>query len=152
MSALWSLGFSTVTKLPLLVLLPASDAWGFNNAWLFRTILLAKSPQITLTFPYFTYNNLFTYMLLRDEWNGYADQRKALRVTSPRGTQRSTNRLQLPYYFPVLLMVLSSLLHWLTSQAIFLVRIAYPYEQPSGQEAKGVRPYPLDFGIFTQAF
>lgn len=62
-------------------------------------------------------------MLLADEWNGYAYERKMLRVTSPREKQRSTYGLQLPYRYAVPLMIMSGLLHWLVSQSIFIARI-----------------------------
>ena len=40
----------------------------------------------------------------------------------PRGLQRSTYRLQLPYKYGLPLLLLSALLHWLVSQSLFLVR------------------------------
>ena len=48
--------------------------------------------------------------------------RKGPRVSAvPHGEQRSTYFLQLPYKIAFPLMVLSGMLHWLTSQSIFLV-------------------------------
>lgn len=62
-------------------------------------------------------------MCLSREWNSYATHRKALRVSSARGEQRSTYWLQLPYRYSVPLLIASVALHWLVSQSIFLVRI-----------------------------
>lgn len=62
-------------------------------------------------------------MLLADELNGYAHQRKALRVTSPTGKQRSTYPLHIPYAYSVPLLVIFGMLHWLVSQSLFLARV-----------------------------
>lgn len=78
-------------------------------------VLVANSPQFLLSFLYFAYNSLWTYMLLTDEWASYARRRKPLRVTSPTGIQRSTYRLQLLYRYGIPLMLMSGLLHWLVS-------------------------------------
>ncbi|KAL8635766.1 MAG: hypothetical protein Q9228_006781, partial [Teloschistes exilis] len=126
--AIWNLGYGTVTSQSLLaknVLLPGSGG-------LFITVLLANLPQLFLSFLYLAYNALFTYMLLAQEWSGYAHHRKPLRVTWPKGTQRSTYRLQLPYTYGIPLMVFSGALHWLVSQSIFLARVTV--FDPSGAE------------------
>lgn len=62
-------------------------------------------------------------MLLTQEWCGYAMKRKGLRVSSPKGIQRGTYRLQLPYRYGIPVLVGSGVLHWLVSQSIFLARI-----------------------------
>ena len=85
--------------------------------------LIANSPQLVLTFAYFTFNGIFTCMLLGREWSGYARSRKTLRVSSPKDMQRGTYRLQLPYHYGAPLLVLSGALHWLVSQSIFLARV-----------------------------
>lgn len=61
-------------------------------------------------------------MVMAKEWSEFAHSRKPLRVTSPFGQQRLTYWLSLPYRFAIPLLVASMLLHWLTSQAIFLDR------------------------------
>jgi hypothetical protein len=87
-------------------------------------ILIANLAQPVLSFLYFSYNGLFTAMLLGFEWVSYAHHRKGLRVSRPaEGAQRSTYFLQLPYRFALPLMVLSGVLHWLVSQSIFLVAV-----------------------------
>jgi hypothetical protein len=92
-------------------------------AGLMAAVLVANSPQLIVTFCYLLYNGLFTAMHLSHEYSGYAKQRKPLRVTTPRGAQRSTYWLQLPYTYGLPLIVASAVLHWLVSQSIFLVRI-----------------------------
>lgn len=49
--------------------------------------------------------------------------RKSLRVTEPRGLQRSTYHLHLPLRYSVPLVAVSATLHWIISQSIFLARI-----------------------------
>jgi hypothetical protein len=93
---------------------------------LLHLILLANTPQLVLSFLYFSYNALFTAMLLGYEWVSYSQKRKGLRVShQPSGAQRSTYFLQLPYRFGIPLLILSGTLHWLVSQSIFLTAIEY---------------------------
>lgn len=87
------------------------------------TVLVANSPQIILSFLYFSYNGIFTCMLLAKEWSTYGSKSNFLRVTTPNGRQRSTYRLQLPYRYGVPLLIVSGALHWFVSQSIFLARV-----------------------------
>jgi hypothetical protein len=106
---------------------------------LISNAVIANTPQLVLSFLYFSYNALFTAMLMGYEWVSYSHKRKGLRVThQPSGAQRSTYFLQLPYRFGIPLMVLSGILHWLVSQSIFL--IAIDFYDASGNP--GVRPTP----------
>ena len=114
---LWSLGFGNVS---------AKTIIGFKfrgSAGIILLILISNAPQIILSFLYFSFNGLLTCMLLAEEWSGYSDHRKAIRVSSPKEQQRTTYRLQLPYKYGVPLIVASSILHWLVSQSIFFARI-----------------------------
>ena len=113
-SYIWSLGLGRVTSVSLLRL---------SHESLFPTILLANSPQIVLSCFYVTLNGILTSMLLADELNGYARERKTLRVTSPKGKQRSTYRLHIPYRYGVPLLIIFGILHWLVSQSLFLARV-----------------------------
>jgi hypothetical protein len=62
-------------------------------------------------------------MLLSNEWGSFRDDRKPLRVSSPRGYQRSTYFLQLPYIYAIPLLIMCGILHWLVSQSIFLANV-----------------------------
>jgi hypothetical protein len=63
-----------------------------------------------------------TVMSLARELPRYGLRQNGLRVsTNPRGAQRSTYFLQLPYRFGIPIIVATSVLHWLLSQSIFLV-------------------------------
>lgn len=85
--------------------------------------VVANIPQLLLSILFLGFNSLYTCMLLADEWNGYAHERKPLRVSQPSWKQRSTYFLQLPYRYGVPLMVVSTLLHWLLSESLFLARV-----------------------------
>ena len=69
-----------------------------------------------------------TSMWLAGEFNDFATERKALRVSNATGAQRSTHFLQLPYKIAIPLMAMSGLLHWLISQSVFLAVVA-EYDQ-----------------------
>ena len=94
-------------------------------------ILIANSAQAILSFLFLTYYGLFTCTLRNGEWSSYAYERKGLRVATPKGAQRSTYRLQLPYKYGVHSLLVSGLLHWLVSQSVFLAKIAiYSITEP----------------------
>jgi len=84
---------------------------------------LANIPQLLLSSCYFTINQFCTSMAGAEEWNNLATSRKGLRVTQPYDHQRSTYFLELPYRWSLPLLAISGTLHWLMSQAFFLVRI-----------------------------
>ena len=87
-----------------------------------KMVFITNIPQIFLTALYFIYNSLYTAMLSEDEWQRLASHRKALRVTSPKGQQRSTYFLSLPYRYSVPMTISFAFLHWLCSQSLFLAR------------------------------
>jgi hypothetical protein len=119
---IWGLGIgeaSTVTTLALDT--PTAAVEG-----LISNVFIANVSQPILSFMYFMYNGLFTAMCGALEWESFFRNRKGLRVSGDAvGHQRSTYFLALPYRFGLPLMVLSSVLHWLVSQSIFLVDIDY---------------------------
>jgi hypothetical protein len=83
-------------------------------------LVFANMPQLLLSFCYFIYNAFFTRLQVEKEWNSYAGSFKPLRVSYPVGEQTSTYRLQLPYRWCIPLVALSTLLHWLVSNSIFI--------------------------------
>ncbi|OQE22231.1 hypothetical protein PENFLA_c013G02865 [Penicillium flavigenum] len=86
-------------------------------------ILLSNTPQLLLSCAYFTYNTCLTCMFAAVEYDSYSMNRKYLRVSWPRGRQRSTYYLTLPYRYSLPLLVASATLHWLVSQSFFYVEI-----------------------------
>ena len=116
-SHLWQMGYGAVTEESMFELNHGGSSALPLNA------VVANLPQVVLSFLFLLYNGLFTSMLLADEWNGYVRERKPLRVTDPKGAQRSTYRLQLPYKYGIPLLTASATLHWLVSQSLFLVNM-----------------------------
>ncbi|KAE8381623.1 hypothetical protein BDV26DRAFT_301230 [Aspergillus bertholletiae] len=98
-----------------------------GNAWppsLLTNTIIANTPQVIFSVLYFACNGVFTAMTLAAEWSNYAVHRKGLRVSStPRGAQRTTYFLSLPYVYAIPLLVFSTVLHWLISQSLFLVNV-----------------------------
>ncbi|KAI1172874.1 hypothetical protein F4777DRAFT_559812 [Nemania sp. FL0916] len=84
------------------------------------TLLLANLPQLILSFCYFAYNSLITRLRVEVEWNNLSSSYQPLRVSYPVGQQISTYRLQLPYRYGVPLIIISIVLHWFLSNAVFL--------------------------------
>lgn len=111
--SIWSLGFGSLNANALVKNDPR------NNS-LVGMILLVNLPQLVLAVLYFMYNSTLTCMLAASEWSRFGQHRKGLRVTSPSHAQRSTYWLQLPWSYGLPLAIISSLLHWLVSQSIFL--------------------------------
>ncbi|KAJ5929150.1 hypothetical protein N7454_006998 [Penicillium verhagenii] len=92
--------------------------------WSFITIVLfVNFPQIIITLIYAIYNNTLSRMLLASEYNSYATERKPLRVSFPSGQQRSTYYLFMPYKYTVPFLLLFTLAHWLTSEALSFAQL-----------------------------
>ena len=88
-------------------------------------ILIANSFQLALSITYFLYNALYTAQCGAMEWASYALKKRPLRVTHPRGEQRSTCWLQLPYTYSLLLSIFLMLMHFLISQAVFIAHVQW---------------------------
>ena len=89
-----------------------------------QNAVCANLPQLILTLLYMTYNNLYTRKAVAHEWDQMAIKASPLRVTDPQGEQNSTRYLGLPFRFAIPLQIISSVLHWLISQAIFVTSFA----------------------------
>lgn len=87
---------------------------------LYSRVVTANMPQLLLSFSYFVYNSLYTRLCAEKEWNSYGVDHHPLRVTRPQGQQRSTYRLQLPYQYSIPLIIVSIVLHWLVSNALYV--------------------------------
>ena len=86
--------------------------------------VLVNLPQLLLSALYFSQNTIYTCMASAYEWSQFAHTRKSLRVTARKGQQRPSYWLQLPWKVSLPLLAVSTLLHWLISQSIFLVNVA----------------------------
>ena len=137
-----SLGFGAVNSNMLAEIgLPDKGTKGLASS-----VLFANLPQLVLSFVYLSYNGLITCMLLANEYSRYEVQRKTLRVTTPSEKQRSTYWLQMPFTYGIPLIALSATLHWLISQAVFLVRVEeYVNGKSLGSSvsAVGLSPAPM---------
>lgn len=99
---------------------------GASGIGLIQDVLVANSFQLALSTTYFLYNSLYTAQYAALEWSSFArGKRRSLRVTWPRGLQRSTYYLQLPWRYGIPLTALLILMHFLISQSIFLARLIY---------------------------
>jgi hypothetical protein len=88
--------------------------------------LIANSPQLALSVFYMLFNNILTSICLSSEYADYGTNkgRKGLRVSSrPIGAQRTAYFLQVPLKFGIPLVTASSVMHWIISQSLYLVKI-----------------------------
>ena len=97
---------------------------------LLTSTLLANTPQLILSLLYFAYNALFTCELVEQEWNDFGRYKKPLRVSLPKGEQKSTYWLNVHYKFGIPFIAAAFFLHWLISRAIFLVNIRFETPTP----------------------
>ncbi|KAI9714164.1 MAG: hypothetical protein M1812_006492 [Candelaria pacifica] len=133
--SLWSLGLGAVHPQSLI------SGWALpsgGTSAIIPSVLVANVPQPILSFLYLLFNGLCTSMLLAHEWSGFFDERKTLRVSNPRGTQRSTYFLQLPYRYAGPLLIFSGVLHWLVSQSIFLANVSTYFPDGSLHESNAI--------------
>ncbi|ORY65171.1 uncharacterized protein BCR38DRAFT_432055 [Pseudomassariella vexata] len=97
-----------------------------SNFGIFSSTLIANSPQLIASYIYLACNSVLTSMLAHHEVSSYAIRRRGLRVSFPRRrtSQRGTYYLQLPWRIALPLMTGSTVLHWLLSNSLFLLRVA----------------------------
>lgn len=133
LQALWSYGLGQVNGVNNLVGIfrqrSAKQFWlavGFANSW-----------QLEISGIYLLYNALLTRLCVGEEWSHFGIERKCLRVSSPKGVQRSSYFLSLPFRYGIPLALTVSLLHWLVSQSVFLVTAA-------AFQSSGARDYAAD--------
>ena len=94
-----------------------------GNFNLFSAVFCANIFQLAVSNAYLLFNGCFTCLLLSKELSDFATQAKTMRVSKPKGLQRSTYWLQLPYRWSVPMMAMMALLHFLISEALFMVNI-----------------------------
>ena len=132
MSQVWALGLGDINEHNTLEIQFQPLVLASESIQLIINILIANSFQLALSITYFLYNSLYTAQCGAIEWTSYTLKRKPLRVTHPRGQQRSTYWLQLPYTYGLLLSGFLMLMHFLISQAVFLARVQWYND--SGEE------------------
>ncbi|KAH9206756.1 hypothetical protein DL95DRAFT_396674 [Leptodontidium sp. 2 PMI_412] len=146
----YSIGFGTYSEYAILNIFSSGQsnltAEDFDsNTTLIALVALANLPQVIVSCLYFAYNTIYTSMVSADEWSRFTVNRKALRTTEPRGEQRSTYWLSLPWTYALPLAVASSILHWLISQSLFISRteILDTYGEPEPLSYMNVGYNPL---------
>jgi hypothetical protein len=88
------------------------------------TLLIANIPQLGFSFLYVVYTNIWSKLLVAQEFDRLTQAKKGLRVSEqPKGLQRRSHFFTLPARFALPLMACSAALHWLCSQSFFMVRI-----------------------------
>ncbi|KAI3320958.1 hypothetical protein HD806DRAFT_546783 [Xylariaceae sp. AK1471] len=101
----------------------------------FGALLLVNTPQLIFSLCYFSYNSLVTRLHVEREWNSFGSDFQPLRVSYPAGEQVSSYRLQLPYTYSIPMIAISISLHWLVSNAVFLLIIEGGFVQSDAQNA-----------------
>jgi hypothetical protein len=88
-------------------------------------VIIGNSPQLWLSFGYLLWNNQVTRIWIEREWRAYYQKCHIPRVSYDTDEVgfRPTRWLQLPYWLTGSLMVISTLMHWLVSQTLFVVEI-----------------------------
>jgi hypothetical protein len=113
------MGFGQLQPYTYLVIgLPRTDPAG-----LISNVLVANLPQLILSIIYIFYNSMLSTFLIQREFSLMYAKRKPLRVSDPVGIQRSSYFISLPLRYGVPLYLMSGIMHWLTSQSLFLARI-----------------------------
>ena len=90
---------------------------------LMTAVLLANMPQLFCSYIFLGFNYILTNMCTGHEWMTYSQRRQPLRVTNPKGGQRNTYFLQLPYRLSIPLLAMSGLISWLASQVMFIIQV-----------------------------
>lgn len=121
----WSIGLGNVKPQNLVM---GFNLPGYGNTSIAVSTMIANTPQALFSFLYICYNSMFTAMFLARELMTFSVTtgrgRKYLRVSDPRGEQKCTYFLNLPYKYGITLLAGSGLMHWLVSQSIFLANIS----------------------------
>ncbi|EOD51686.1 hypothetical protein UCRNP2_1525 [Neofusicoccum parvum UCRNP2] len=139
LASLWGFGLGAITPYTLIT------NWAIpthGDGAVVGAVLVANLPQLLLSLLYLVLNSVVTSMAVAAEWGGHAGRRRALRVSVPRGRQRSSYFLQLPYRLGAPLLAASVLVHWLVSQSLFVAQVNQVW--PGERAAGGVDPSLLD--------
>ena len=116
----------------------ASYFLGSTDGSLIGNILKANAGQAAFSAVYFLYNGVITIMFMAKEWGDFSLHAKGLRVSyNPKGRQRSSYFLSLPYRYAAPLILLTGIMHWALSEALFVVNVqAYAYNDDYSQRVR----------------
>ncbi|KAI8722701.1 hypothetical protein NCS52_00414600 [Fusarium sp. LHS14.1] len=115
-------------------------------------VVVANLPQMIFSVITFSLNNLLTVIYTAQEWENFSRQRKTLRASEPKGEQRSTYFLQLPYRIAVPFNVATGVISWLLSNSVFpLVIFSYDSLGVAMKDVQvtacGFSPWPMVLAI-----
>lgn len=100
---------------------------GLNTSQMQRSssagLIIANLPQLVVSMNAVLYNNVWIKMFLTAEFAKFASTRQYLRVSKPRGAQRSTYWLSLPFMVAGPIMASMAVLHWLVSRSVTFFKI-----------------------------
>ena len=131
----WSLGLGRIQTQNLVL---GANLPQLGASAVLITALIANAPQALLSFLYMIYNTIFTTMWLGEDWDIFgvsydagrrhslyakSETHRMLRVSDPKGQQKSTHMLNLPWRYALPMITISGVLHWLMSQTLFLANI-----------------------------
>lgn len=85
--------------------------------------MIANIWQVVDSLCYININALVSCLLLAREWAQYGVERKPLRVSHPRGIQRSTYSISIPLRYGIPILGFFFLEHWLLSRTTFVIRV-----------------------------
>lgn len=130
LTALWAHGFGT-TQLYFTFMVSIFRRLSQRNGF-FVAVFYSNSFQLFISVQYLLFNGLLSSMLAADEWNKFLVKRKTLRVSYPKGIQRSSYFLSLPFKYSIPLAASSTALHWLLSQSVFIIQTVQ-YQTPNSR-------------------
>ncbi|KAK5659488.1 hypothetical protein OQA88_689 [Cercophora sp. LCS_1] len=148
---LWALGFGDARTEALI----SWDQKDKGALGLFENLVIANFWQVVLSLLYTASNIIFTTQLVAHEWDtlGNTAKPQGLRVSKPKGEQRSTYYLSMPRRYAVPTALLFYAAHFLASQSTFIIRvIRYDWngQRMAGRTLAGYSPFPSVLGlIFT---
>jgi hypothetical protein len=125
LSSLWAWGFGTANTMTVVGGWVKEAGGKDPTRQFFVSVIVANLPQIIVSYLYLLYNGLLTCLLVAAEWSRFAVRKRSLRVSeNATGFQTSGFFLSVPYRYGIPLSCALSLLHWLISQTMFLIRTA----------------------------
>lgn len=87
------------------------------------TILTANIPQLGFSLLYVAYTNIWSKLLVAQEFDRLTTHKKGLRISErPHGQQRASRFFTLPARYAFPLMACSAALHYFCSQSLFMAR------------------------------
>ncbi|ETS86385.1 hypothetical protein PFICI_00213 [Pestalotiopsis fici W106-1] len=123
--SLWAEGIGVFQNYAYFPSFSSEDSGGTNGPFHARRFhmaaLFANIPQLFISGGYVILNNLLTTISITDEWNTFIHRRQPLRVSQPKGSQRSSYFLSLPFHYAIGLITWSGVTHWLVSRSLFVV-------------------------------